>query len=747
MTPDITNTIFLKALSFVNQTNKHLFITGKAGTGKTTFLKYIKENSHKKMAVIAPTGVAAINAGGMTIHSFFQLPMGLFLPLDGGGWNNYSSEVHNRSTLLKNLRLRNDKREVLRQLDLLVIDEISMVRADLLDAIDTVMRHVRRQPLIPFGGVQMVYIGDLFQLPPVARQEDWGILEQYYKSPFFFDAKALQMATPLYIELKKMYRQKDDVFINILNNVRNNCCTSEDLERLHLQYDSTFTPAKKENYITLTSHNARADTINQNELNKLPGKPFIYVAQITGEFYDRSFPAEKELRLKIGAQIMFIKNDKGEARRFYNGKIGTVTNLEKDKITVTFPNEPDELELELEKWENIRYSYDQQKDNLNQEELGTFTQYPIRLAWAITIHKSQGLTFERAIVDAGASFAAGQVYVSLSRLTSLEGLVLHSRILPNSISTDSRVIDYVQAEKAEDELQQILESEQKLYVQHYLLQSFSWQKITDVVQDNLEAYEHRQFPDKAASVKWAIELTEQSNKLMEVAEKFTRQLDYLCKTCEEDKYKTLYERTAAACNYFITAMDENLISCTQKHINKVNLKQKVKRYVKELQSMMVFFKRKKDQILQALQLAEALRQSVDIEDLLKMVKKKDEEKGIVVSPDEHNELKKEKKEKGESKRISLQMFKNGHSIADIATERGMSSGTIETHLASFIPTGEVDVLDLVDATNMNIVVKIMKENPEIKHAEIKQIAGESVSFSDIRAVAAYVNLTNKEVLA
>ncbi len=663
MTPDLSNTIFLKALSFVNQTNKHLFITGKAGTGKTTFLKYIKEHSHKKMAVIAPTGVAAINAGGMTIHSFFQLPMGLFLPLDGGGWNNYSSEVHNRSTSLKNLRLRNDKREVLRQLDLLVIDEISMVRTDLLDAIDTVMRHVRRQPLIPFGGVQMVYIGDLFQLPPVARNEDWSILKQYYKSPFFFEAKALQTAPPLYIELKKMYRQKDDVFINILNNVRNNCCTSEDLERLHQQYDSSFIPAKKESYITLTSHNARADTINQNELNKLSGKPFIYEAQITGEFYDRSFPAEKELRLKVGAQIMFIKNDKGEARRYYNGKIGTVTNLDKDKITVTFPNEPDELELELEKWENIRYTYDQQKDNLKQEELGTFTQYPIRLAWAITIHKSQGLTFERAIVDAGASFAAGQVYVSLSRLTSLEGLVLHSRILPNSISTDTRVIDYVQAEKAEDELQQILETEQRLYVQQYLFQGFSWQQITDVVQDNLEAYEHRQFPDKAASVKWAIGLTEQNNKLMEVAEKFTRQLEYLCKTCEEDKYNTLYERTGAACNYFITAMDENLIGYTQKHINQVNIKQKVKRYVKELQSMMVIFKRKKQQIQQALQLAEALHQSVDIQELLKMVKQKDEQIASTVSQNEDQEGKKEKKDKGESKRISLQMFKKGHSIA------------------------------------------------------------------------------------
>lgn len=739
MSTDTSNIIFQQAISFVNQTNRHLFITGKAGTGKTTFLRYIREHSHKKMAVVAPTGVAAINAGGMTIHSFFQLPFGIFLPTDGGSWGDFGSEVNNRSTIVKNLRLRGGKKEVLRELDLLIIDEISMVRADLLDAIDTVLRHVRRQPSLPFGGVQMVFIGDLFQLPPVAKQEDWSILGGHYKSPFFFDAVALRQTPPLYIELKKIYRQKDDVFINILNNIRNNCCTPYDLEHLHQHYNPLFQPRKEENYITLTSHNAKADTINQIELNNLSGKIYFYQADITGEFYDRSFPADKELRLKVGAQVMFIKNDKGEARRYYNGKIGTVTLLEKEKISVSFPNETEEMELELEKWDNIRYSYNNQEDKLDQEELGTFTQYPIRLAWAITIHKSQGLTFERAIVDAGASFAAGQVYVSLSRLTALKGLVLHSRILPNCISTDSRVIEYVKAEKAEDELQQILEAEQRVYVQRSLLQSFAWQKIDDAIVSNLKEYEHRQFPDKEKCVKWAVELSANSVRLMEVTEKFSRQLEKLFVTCEQDKYKNLYERMEAATSYFVAEMDVKLVASTRKHINQVKVKQKVKRYVKELMEMALVFDRKKYQLQQALKLAEALRKSVDINALLQMVQQSKEPASL---PDEKKETAKKsaKVEKGESGRVSLQLFKQGKSIADIAAERGMGFTTIEGHLSAFIRTGEVDVLDLVDNTTLEALIKIMVDEPELKHSELKQKAGESVSYGVIRAVAAYLEL-------
>lgn len=620
MSPDPSNTIFQKAVAFVNQTNKHIFLTGKAGTGKTTFLKYIKEHSYKKMAVVAPTGVAAINAGGVTIHSFFQLPFGPFLPSESELWGRYNGEINNRTSLLRNLRLPGAKKQVIHELDLLVIDEISMVRADLLDAVDTVMRHVRKQPWLPFGGVQMIYIGDLFQLPPVVKYDEWEILKEYYKSPFFFDARVLNDVPPLNIELKKIYRQKDDMFINVLNNIRNNCCTANDLKLLHQYYNPAFLPHKDEKYITLTSHNSKADAINQRELEKLPGKIYTYEAEISGEFYERSFPAEKVLQLKHGAQIMFIRNDKGENRKFYNGKIGTITRIERDRIFVSFPNEAEELELEHETWENIRYDYSSEKDAITEDELGTFKQYPIRLAWAITIHKSQGLTFEKAIIDAGSSFAPGQVYVSLSRLTGLQGLVLHSTISPGCISTDNRVVDFVRNELAEDALQKTLELEQKAFVRHLLLKHFDLQKWCDAIKTHLEEYDHRQIPGKEKCVKWALELHKHANYQLEVAQKFIKKLENLFLSCEEDGYKKLHERTTAATNFFVTELQTKILDSIKNHLEKVKEKKKVKRYVKDLQELMILSERKKQQIQQALQLADALQNAVSIDKLLDLEK-------------------------------------------------------------------------------------------------------------------------------
>jgi len=619
MQPDPSNTIFQKAVAFVNQTNKHLFLTGKAGTGKTTFLKYIKENSFKKMAVVAPTGVAAINAGGVTIHSFFQLPFGPFIPTENAFFSRHTGEMNNRTSLLKNLRLTSAKKTVIQELDLLVIDEISMVRADLLDAVDTVMRHVRKQQWLPFGGVQMVYIGDLFQLPPVAKYEEWEILKEYYKSPFFFDAQVLNHVPPLFIELKKIYRQKDDSFIKILNNIRNNCCTADDLQQLHQYYNPAFLSEKDENYITLTSHNNKADIINQRELAKLGGRMYTYNAKITGEFYEKSYPAEKVLQLKKGAQIMFIKNDKGENRKFYNGKIGTITRIESEKIMVSFPHEKEELELEQETWSNIRYNYSNEKDALEEEALGTFTQYPIRLAWAITIHKSQGLTFEKAIIDAGSSFAPGQVYVSLSRLTNLKGLVLYSRISPGCISTDNRVIEFVSNELAEDALQQTLELEQKVFVRQSLLQIFNFVKITDAVNAHLQEYEHRQIPGKEKCIEWATELSNSANSQLDVSEKFIKQLEYLFVTSEADGYEKLYERTNAASKFFVSEIENNILNIIKDHIEEVKARQKVKRYVKELQGLLLLYERKKQQVQQALQLADALHKADNVNELLQIV--------------------------------------------------------------------------------------------------------------------------------
>ncbi len=485
---DSSNHIFQLASLFVNQTGAPIFLTGKAGTGKTTFLKYIRENCFKKMAVVAPTGVAAINAGGVTMHSFFQLPFGPFIPVTRRGWDqddhqrddgghsgNYGNHSglrgdHNsraavdQRSLFANIRFNADKRDLLQELDLLVIDEVSMVRADTLDAIDSILRHFRGQPLTPFGGVQVLYIGDLFQLPPVVANEEWELLKEHYPSPFFFDAHALRQTPPFYLELKKIYRQNEAEFIDILNNIRNNQVTPEDLERLHQHYQPGFQAAKEKNYITLTSHNAKASGINQSELQNLPGKLHAFEADLNGDFNDRSFPAEKTLHLKEGAQVMFIKNDKGETRRYFNGKIGAIKKISGDNISVGFPGEADELIVEKETWKNIRYNYNREKDHIEEEELGSFSQYPLRLAWAITIHKSQGLTFRKAIIDAGSSFAPGQVYVALSRLTTIDGLILHSRIHPQSISTDQRVIAFTETALAEGRLRDQLQQEQQSFI-------------------------------------------------------------------------------------------------------------------------------------------------------------------------------------------------------------------------------------------------------------------------------------------
>lgn len=619
MLTDSTNTIFQKAVAFVNQTGRHLFLTGKAGTGKTTFLKYIKENSFKKIAVVAPTGVAAINAGGVTIHSFFQLPVGAFVPAASTGWGSMDTAVNNRNTLLQHLRLRTERQVLLRELDLLIIDEVSMVRADMIDAIDTVLRHVRRQPFLPFGGLQMLYIGDLFQLPPVVKRDEWDVLKQYYRSPFFFDAQVMQQAPLIYIELKKIYRQNDPRFISILNNIRNNCCTPQNLEFLNSYYQPGFSPSKEENYIRLTSHNGKADGINEAELNKLPGKMKTFEAAITGEFDERIQPNEKVLQLKEGAQIMFIKNDKGEARRYFNGKIGTVTSMSEGKITVEFANEKEELELEQEKWQNIRYDYNKDKDRVEESELGTFTQYPIRLAWAITIHKSQGLTFDRAIIDAGDSFSPGQVYVALSRLTGLKGLVLHSQIKPSSIRTDSRAVEFMDNEPGEDVLQQKLEEEQKSFVRHMLLKGFSLENVMETINVFVDSYAHRLLPDKNKCMEWAKDLQREMVALYEISLKFRQRLEQLFAGCEEDGYKVLYSRTSAAASFFTKEIDEKLISSVNHHFNGINKKQKVKKYVSELTDLLLLFARKKHQVLQGFELAGALHKSSGVEALLKMV--------------------------------------------------------------------------------------------------------------------------------
>jgi DNA-binding NarL/FixJ family response regulator len=738
---DISNEYFQLAAQFVNQTNRHLFLTGKAGTGKTTFLRYIQQNSAKKMAIVAPTGVAAINAGGVTMHSFFQLPFGPFIPVKQSGWNNSSTEVTDQHSLFKNIRFNNAKRELLRELELLIIDEVSMVRADMLDAIDTILRHFRRQPLVPFGGVQVLYIGDLFQLPPVVNNNEWdGILRHHYNSPFFFDAQVVKEAPPVYLELKKIYRQNEAAFIEILNNLRNNIAGEDDLYELHKHYYPGFMPDEDDHYITLTSHNYKADKINQYQLARLQGEIYEFKGEVKGEFNEKALPAEMSLLLKVGAQVMFIKNDKGEFRRYYNGKLATIQAISKDKITVSFPGEDVELEIEKETWKNIRYNYDREKDRIEEEELGTFKQYPIRLAWAITIHKSQGLTFQKAIIDAGESFAPGQVYVALSRLTSMEGMILYSRIQPHCISTDERVIAFTQSELAADVLQQQLQEERKAFLGRFIVQCFDWTKLTAAWDTHFEGYEERQIPEKNAAVAWARTMLGKVNDQQAIAGKFTPQLEQLVTTAETDGYVALQQRLQAATGYFLKNLEET-DGLLQQHIEEVKVKQKVKKYVKELQELKLLFQRKRLLLQQAIQIADAQVKGVKADDLLQIVESQRKEAGEV---NEETTTSISKPKKGETKFISLQLYKEGKSIGDIATQRGMSQGTIEGHLAHFIPTGEIDIKDLVPEHKMVAILKALEEIGGNALSPIKGKLGDAFSYGEIRIVIQYRNWLQRE---
>ncbi len=418
------------AYEYVQHTNRCIFLTGKAGTGKTTFLRRLKKECPKQLTVVAPTGVAAINAEGVTIHSLFQLPPQLFIPT-----------IEARRQLFSEMQMRGTKQRVLRNLELLVIDEVSMVRADLLDAIDAVLRHFKHQPRLPFGGVQVLFIGDLFQLSPVARESEWQILREFYSGPYFFQAQVFQELKPVYIELDHVFRQTNNDFVEILNQVRNNSLSAESLKILNTRYIPDFEPSRQsEHYITLSTHNSKVDAINQREMQMLKGKEYIYNAEIKDTFPESMFPIDKTLTLKVGARVMFVKNDSSQEKLYYNGKLGVVKSLSSTTIQVVCEDDK-VIDVHSETWENIRYTAVAGSDTVTSEVIGSFSHFPLRLAWAITIHKAQGLTFDRVVIDAADAFAAGQVYVALSRCRSLDGVVLLTPI-PSRALTNARDVLY-----------------------------------------------------------------------------------------------------------------------------------------------------------------------------------------------------------------------------------------------------------------------------------------------------------------
>ncbi len=461
-----TNYELQLASDFVQNTGCNIFLTGKAGTGKTTFLHSLQENTAKRMVITAPTGVAAINAGGVTLHSFFQLPFGPFVP----GSDAYESN-HRRQ-----FRFSKDKKRIIQSLDLLVIDEISMVRADLLDAVDAVLRRHRRSNE-PFGGVQLLMIGDLHQLSPVAKRDDWQLIKQHYESVYFFSSHALSQTQLFTIELKVIFRQSDAGFIKLLNRVRDNRLDEFTIADLNQRYIPNFTPDEKQGHITLTTHNRNADSMNQTKLQALDRKTHHFSAQISGEFPDHIYPTSDFLQLKKGAQVMFVRNDPSPQKRYYNGKIGRINKISDKSISVICPGDPKTIEVKPITWENIKYTLNDETKAIQEDVIGKFEQYPLKLAWAITIHKSQGLTFDKAIIDARAAFAHGQVYVALSRCKTLDGIVLSSPISSTGVETDEAVIRFIEAATQTSPSQALLQTAKIKYQQQLLLDCFDFRLL------------------------------------------------------------------------------------------------------------------------------------------------------------------------------------------------------------------------------------------------------------------------------
>ena len=530
------------ARNYALYTHRNIFLTGKAGTGKTTFLRHLQEESSKRMIVVAPTGVAAINAGGVTIHSFFQLAPGLFLPgkMVAGG------DARNRFSFSK------QKVNILRSLDLLVIDEISMVRADLLDAIDDVLRRYQKRDQ-PFGGVQLLLIGDLQQLAPVATEQEWPLLQEFYQTPYFFSSQALQQTDFVYIELHHVYRQQDNNFVNILNAVRDNQLTTQVMQVLNARYKPHYRPTDGEDWITLTTHNHQAAYINNQRMEELKTTPVTFTAKVTGEFPESSYPTDKELTLKVGAQVMFCKNDPSSAKAFYNGRIGRVEAITQEKITVRCGN--DRIEVGPLTWSNTKYTTDSATGTISEEIAGTFTQIPLRTAWAITIHKSQGLTFDHAIINAGRAFSHGQVYVALSRCRTLEGLVLATPITADLITSDPDVLHFNTYASEHIPTAESFLRDRRSFIEDILCRIFDFSALSMRLRfyERL-ASEHlsQLFPGYARMV--AATASQVDSELMAVGVKFQQQIRQLSPLANSYSENTaLRERVRKAMSYYATA--------------------------------------------------------------------------------------------------------------------------------------------------------------------------------------------------
>lgn len=710
------------AWEFVEKTGKSVFLTGKAGTGKTTFLKRVVEESRKRVVVVAPTGIAAINASGVTIHSFFQLPLHPFIP---------GAKIESKFAFSK------EKRSIIKTMDILVIDEISMVRSDLLDAVDSVLRRFRNR-YRPFGGVQLLMIGDLQQLTPVVTDEEAQLLASYYPTPYFFGSRALSQVDYVTIELKEVYRQQDERFISILNSVRCGHPSADVIRTLNGRYDPHFLPAPEDGYIRLTTHNHIANSYNEQQLDMIDEPSHFFDAVIDGNFPEYSYPTEARLELKVGSQVMFVKNDPSSERRYFNGRIGVVTDFFEEYILVQCPGDDEKIAVEPLEWENCRYVINEQTQEMESEVQGLFRQYPLRLAWAITIHKSQGLTFDRAIVDAAAAFASGQVYVALSRCRTLEGMVLATPLRQDAVITDQRVEEYIEGQEAAA-LASVsrLEAIKEEYYRQLLGELFDFKELAGLQKRMLSVC--MEFPSGTV-----VGLAQRHNdilnalneKVVPVGAKWQRLI--MQKSFAEVSSSEFSARVQKGCGYFLAELEDAYGEYLDKTQDiKAENKELVKRYGNawndlhlELETFRILLKSMSavtfstESYLRERQLA-VFEASGFVPKKLKTPKKA----ATVV--------KQAKEKKEDTKVTTFKLYKQGMSVKEIAKERDLNQQTIVRHLAHYVAKGMISVDELVPAAKSDAIRDVLSSLGSVKSlAAIKEACPSDVTYQDIVLVIA-----------
>lgn len=724
------------AEQFALQTRQHFFLTGKAGTGKTTLLKNIAEKTSKNFVIVAPTGVAAINAGGATIHSMFHLPLTAFVPTSEYVDMNIAT---NRRLLMEHMKFSKEKLRVLQEMELLIIDEVSMVRCDIMDAIDFTLRTTRRSPE-PFGGVQVMLIGDMHQLPPVIRDHEWNVLKQYYTGPYFFDSLVWQKLNALEIELKKVYRQSDQGFLDLLNNIRHQQMEEDDYKQLQERFQLNFNPTE-EGYILLSTHNNKANNVNEQELKKLPGRLHFFEAKIEGDFPENMYPCDRVLQLKERAQVMFIRNDV-EGGKYFNGKLATVQKIDGDNITVVFNDNKEAYTLHREIWENINYSVEGGSDTIKKNELGAFSQYPLRLAWAITIHKSQGLTFDKVVIDAGQSFSPGQVYVALSRCRTLKGIVLHSMITPKAFHSDTRINDFSDEHHSLAELKGTLAPARAEYANYLLKRLFNFTKLSERMGEWQEMLADKEFPGKEEAFQLYDTILARIRNIQSTAEKFQPQLDKLIADYEKDNRQVaaLKERCTKAIEYFTEEIFKQLILPMNEHVLSLAYKSKVKRYVQQVQYLGDNFWNKINHLYESRFLDERLYTGGKR-------RSKEELKKIETS------VTTVKREKGGTYKDTLALYKQGKKLDEIAQIRTLALSTIKTHMSRWVASGEVSVYDIIPPETVQKLEELLKnsepaENPNATPPAIKaQIEkGADFDYEDVRMVIKHLERKKKGVV-